>query len=139
MFLILIYSFLNQSTLIEYKFVGGYMVKSIQIIILSFYFVFGQDIKTESEIYSGLKFRLIGPAFTAGRISDLAVDLTNKSRFFVAVASGGVWRTINGGTTFEPVFDNQGSYSIGCVSIDPNNPLTIWVGTGENNSQRSVS
>ncbi|MCH7780452.1 MAG: glycosyl hydrolase, partial [Acidobacteria bacterium] len=57
---------------------------------------------------------------------------------FVAAASGGVWKTTNHGTTFTPVFDSEGSYSIGCVSIDPNNPAVVWVGTGENNSQRSV-
>jgi photosystem II stability/assembly factor-like uncharacterized protein len=56
----------------------------------------------------------------------------------VAVGSGGVWRTTNSGATFTPVFDAQGSYSIGCVTIDPKNPLVVWVGTGENNSQRSV-
>ncbi len=63
---------------------------------------------------------------------------TNPSRYFVAVASGGVWRTLNGGTTYEPVFDGEGSYSIGCVTLDPSNPHVVWVGTGENNSQRSV-
>lgn len=88
---------------------------------------------------NGLKFRSLGPAVTSGRIADIAVDPTNPRRFFVAAASGGVWRTTNGGTTFSPVFDGQGSYSIGCVAIDPNDPLTVWVGTGENNSQRSVS
>lgn len=92
-----------------------------------------------SATLNGLSFRLIGPALTAGRISDLAIDPGNHKRFFVAVASGGVWYTDNGGTTFQPVFDNEGSYSIGCVTIDPNNPLVVWVGTGENNSQRSVS
>ncbi len=89
--------------------------------------------------YNGLAFRALGPALTSGRIADMAVDKNNHDRFFLAVASGGVWRTTNAGTTFEPVFDRQGSYSIGSVTIDPNNPLTVWVGTGENNSQRSVS
>ncbi|RMH64140.1 MAG: glycosyl hydrolase [Calditrichaeota bacterium] len=89
--------------------------------------------------FSGLKFRSLGPALTSGRISDLAVDAQHPERYFVASASGGVWRTTNNGITFEPVFDQQGSYSIGCVTIDPHNPLTVWVGTGENNSQRSVS
>ncbi len=89
--------------------------------------------------YNGLSFRALGPALTSGRIADIAVDPANHDRFFLAVASGGVWRTQNAGTTFEPVFDGQGSYSIGSVTIDPNNPLTVWVGSGENNSQRSVS
>lgn len=75
----------------------------------------------------------------SGRIVDLAVDPIDDSRWFVAAASGGVWRTDNGGTTFEPVFESQASYSIGCIAIDPSNRHTIWVGSGENNSQRSVS
>ncbi len=91
-----------------------------------------------ASLFSGLKLRSLGPAITSGRIADIAVDPTDKLRWFVAVASGGVWLTHNGGTTWKPVFDSQGSYSIGCVTIDPNNPLNVWVGTGENNSQRSV-
>ena len=91
-----------------------------------------------SKTLSGLKFRTIGPALTSGRIADLAVSPADPDTWFVAAASGGVWKTTNHGTTFTPVFDGEGSYSIGCVSIDPNNPAVVWVGTGENNSQRSV-
>lgn len=85
-----------------------------------------------------LKFRSIGPALTSGRISDFAVNPNKRSEFYVATASGGVWKTTNAGTTFQPIFDSQGSYSIGCITMDPNNPNVIWVGTGENNNQRSV-
>lgn len=92
-----------------------------------------------SSTFEGLKFRSIGPAVTSGRIADIAVNPTNKSEWYIAVASGGVWKTVNAGTTFDPIFDGEGSYSIGCVTIDPNNPYVIWVGSGENNSQRSVS
>jgi photosystem II stability/assembly factor-like uncharacterized protein len=88
---------------------------------------------------SGLKFRGIGPAFTSGRISDIAVHPHNRSVYYVASSSGGVWKTENSGTTYEPIFDAQGSYSIGCVTLDPNNPNVVWVGTGENNNQRSVA
>ncbi len=88
---------------------------------------------------NGLKFRSIGPAVTSGRIADIAVHPSNRSVYYVAVASGGVWKTENAGTTYEPIFDAQGSYSIGCVTIDPNNPNVIWIGTGENNGQRSVA
>ena len=91
-----------------------------------------------SSTFSGLKWRLIGPALTEGRISDMAVNPNNPAEFFIAVASGGVWQTENNGVTWKPVFDRQGSYSVGCIALDPNNPLTVWVGTGENNSQRSV-
>ena len=92
-----------------------------------------------AETLAGLELRALGPAVASGRIGDLAVDPTDESRIFAAVASGGVWRSENGGTTWEPVFDSEGSYSIGCVTIDPNDPNVVWVGTGENNSQRSVS
>lgn len=87
---------------------------------------------------SGLKFRSIGPALTSGRISDIAVNPDNFNEYYVAVASGGVWKTTNHGVSYKPIFDGQGSYSIGCVTIDPNQSATIWVGTGENNNQRSV-
>ena len=92
-----------------------------------------------SSKFNGLKLRLLGPAVPSGRVVDIAIDPTDATRWFVAVASGGVWKTVNAGVTFTPVFDSQTSYSIGCVTIDPNNPSVVWVGTGENNSQRSVS
>ena len=92
-----------------------------------------------SPTFNGLKLRSIGPAFTSGRVIGFAVDPNNASRYFVAAASGGVWKTVNNGTTWTPVFDREGSYSIGAIALDPKNPLTVWVGTGENNSQRSVS
>lgn len=88
---------------------------------------------------SALKFRCVGPANTSGRISDFAVHPTQPHVYYVATSSGGVWKTVNSGTTYTPIFDSQGSYSIGCVTMDPNNPSTIWVGTGENNNQRSVA
>lgn len=92
----------------------------------------------KSSNFSGLKFRSIGPAYCSGRIADFAVNPKNHAEYFVAVASGHVWKTTNAGTTWQPVFDNYGSYSIACVVIDPNNPHTVWVGTGENNHQRAL-
>src|SRR5262245_51091815 len=92
----------------------------------------------KSETYSGLKFRNIGPALTSGRVADLAIPAGQPQVWYVAVASGGVWKTTNAGTTFNPIFDGEGSYSIVCVTVDPRNPLVVWIGTGENNSQRSV-
>jgi photosystem II stability/assembly factor-like uncharacterized protein len=89
--------------------------------------------------FNGLRLRSIGPAFTSGRINSFAVDPNNPTRYYVAVASGGVWKTINAGITWTPVFDNEASYSIGAIAVDPKNFLTVWVGSGENNSQRSVS
>jgi photosystem II stability/assembly factor-like uncharacterized protein len=86
----------------------------------------------------GLKLRALGPAVTSGRVVGFAVHPTNRGYYFVAAASGGVWKTTNSGITWTPVFDNEGSYSIGAVVLDPQNPHVVWVGTGENNSQRSV-
>ena len=93
----------------------------------------------EEVSVSGLKFRNIGPALTSGRISDFAVNPANHNEYYVATSSGGVWKTVNAGTTYKPIFDSQGSYSIGCVTIDPNNHNVVWVGSGENNNQRSVA
>lgn len=93
----------------------------------------------KSSTYSGLKWRNVGPALTSGRIADLAVNPNNPNQYYVAAASGGVWKTDNSGVTYKPIFDNQGSYSIGCVSIAPSNENIVWVGTGENNNQRSVA
>jgi len=87
----------------------------------------------------GLKWRSVGPAFTSGRISDIAVNPENPFEYYIATSSGGVWKTINSGVTYTSIFDNEGSYSIGCVAIDPNNHNVVWVGTGENNNQRSVA
>lgn len=84
------------------------------------------------SVFTGIKFRNIGPAFMSGRISDVAIHPTNQNTFYVAVASGGVWKTVNEGTTWTPVFDDQKSYSIGCVTVDTKNPHIVWVGTGEN-------
>ncbi|HEV8579471.1 MAG TPA: glycosyl hydrolase [Thermoanaerobaculia bacterium] len=92
-----------------------------------------------ASTFAGLEMRGIGPAVVGGRIVDVAVDPTAPSTWYVAAASGGVWKTTNAGTTWSPIFEGQGSFSIGCVSVDPKNPLTVWVGSGENNSQRSVS
>jgi photosystem II stability/assembly factor-like uncharacterized protein len=91
-----------------------------------------------SSLVDGLKFRSIGPAWCSGRIADLAVNPKNPKEYYVAVASGNVWKTTNSGTTWDPVFDKYGAYSIGIVKLDPNNSNVVWVGTGENNHQRCL-
>jgi photosystem II stability/assembly factor-like uncharacterized protein len=91
-----------------------------------------------AEVLSGLEFRNIGPGLMSGRISDIAIHSKNRSLWYVAVGSGGVWKTENAGTTWTPIFDGQASYSIGCLTLDPNNPDVVWVGTGENVSGRHV-
>ncbi len=98
--------------------------------------------KTDSlnaATFKGLSFRSIGPAVTSGRVVDFAVNPNNHKEYYVAAAGGGIWKTTNAGITYDPIFENEGSYSIGCVRIDPNNTNVIWVGSGENNNQRSVS
>src|SRR5262249_22641976 len=92
-----------------------------------------------SGTFSGLKVRSVCPALISGRVVSIAVNPHNKSQYYIGVASGGVWRTDNDGTTWQPVFEHEGSYSIGTVVIDAKHPNIVWVGTGENNSQRSVS
>ena len=102
---------------------------------------------TSSEKTDGLtadmlkmfSFRSIGPAAYSGRISDLAVNPENTSEYYVGVASGGLWKTMNHGTTFQPIFDSQKVFSIGCLAMDPNNSNVVWVGTGENNTQRNLT
>jgi photosystem II stability/assembly factor-like uncharacterized protein len=94
--------------------------------------------RMKSGTFTGLGLRGIGPAVSSGRIGDIAVQPTDYHTWYVAVASGGVWKTVNAGTTWEPIFDGEGSYSIGCLAVDQRDPLIVWVGTGENNSQRSV-
>ncbi len=91
-----------------------------------------------AETFAGLELRSIGPALMSGRIADIAVHPADPSVWYVAVGSGGVWKTVNAGTTWDPIFDHEASYSIGCVTIDPSNPHVVWVGTGENVGGRHV-
>jgi len=88
--------------------------------------------------FSGLELRAIGPALMSGRIADIAFDPRDPNVRYVAVGSGGVWKTVNAGTTWTPIFDHQTSYSIGCITLDPSNPDVVWVGTGENVGGRHV-
>jgi photosystem II stability/assembly factor-like uncharacterized protein len=90
------------------------------------------------QTFKGLALRSIGPAFMSGRVAAIAIDPNDQSTWYVGVGSGGVWKTINRGTTWEPIFDDEDAYSIGAIAIDPNNSNTIWVGTGENVSGRHV-
>lgn len=115
----------------------AHLFASILLTFISTSFLFSESDKI--NVIKGLEFRNIGPAHVSGRIGDIAVNPENNSEWYVAVSSGHVWKTRNSGHTFTPIFDGQGSYSIGCVTLDPNNPHTVWVGSGENNSQRSVS
>lgn len=96
------------------------------------------DTLINSSLVNSLKFRSIGPAWASGRIADFAVNPNNPAEYYVAVASGNVWKTTNNGTTWKAIFDKYGSYSIGVIKLDPNNTNVVWVGTGENNHQRAL-
>jgi photosystem II stability/assembly factor-like uncharacterized protein len=95
--------------------------------------------KDKKNPLAGIQLRNIGPALISGRISDFAFHPTKKHVFYVTTAAGNMWKTTNNTITWEPIFEKEGSYSIGSMRMDPSNPLTLWVGTGENNAQRSVA
>src|SRR5262252_4006992 len=92
-----------------------------------------------TAVDTGLTLRSIGPALTSGRIGDIAVHPTDKSIWYVGAAAGGIWKTTNNGISFSPIFDGEGAFTIGAITIDQKNPNVIWVGTGENNVQRVVA
>ena len=103
--------------------------------------VFGQGggERLTPDALQNLSFRSIGPSLTTGRLSDIAVDPKNANVWYVAVSAGNLWKTENRGNTWEPIFENYGSYSLGAVVVDPRDSKIVWLGTGENNNQRSVS
>ena len=93
---------------------------------------------TPGDPLAALRFRSVGPAFTSGRLADMAVDPKNPHVWYVAMAGGGLWKTTNGGLSFAPIFDNYGSYSMCCVLVDPKNSNVVWLATGENTNLRSA-
>jgi len=96
-----------------------------------------RELKRVNSIFKNYPVRSVGPVVQGGRISDIAVSPNNTKEFYIAFASGGVFKTQNNGITFEPVFDHQSALTIGDICVAPSNPEIIWVGTGENNSSRS--
>ena len=102
--------------------------------------VAAQEVTVDSDTFSGLSARPIGPAVMGGRIADItAVQEGQRLTIYIGSAGGGVWKSSDGGTTFKPVFDKQSTQSIGSLAIDPSNPQTVWVGTGEAWVRNSVS
>jgi len=90
------------------------------------------------ENLAGLAMRSVGPALMAGRIADIAIHPEDPNTWYVLAGSGGIWKTTNSGTTWTPIFEGESSYSVGCITIDPNDPNVLWVGSGENVSGRHV-
>ncbi|HYV97722.1 MAG TPA: hypothetical protein VE967_09730 [Gemmatimonadaceae bacterium] len=91
-----------------------------------------------ADVLAGISVRSIGPGLVGGRVVDIKIDHKNPNVWYVASAFGGLWKTENRGTTFKPIFEQGPSFSLCCVEIDPKNSDVIWLGTGENNSQRSA-
>ncbi|HMP31164.1 MAG TPA: glycosyl hydrolase, partial [Saprospiraceae bacterium] len=119
-----------------------FKIKNIVILVILFFVsqLYGQTKQDNAleDAIKGLKFREIGPALMSGRIADIAIDPTNPATWYVAVGSGGLWKTTNAGSTWQSIFDDYPSFSLGCVSIDPSNAASVWVGTGENVGGRHV-
>jgi photosystem II stability/assembly factor-like uncharacterized protein len=90
-----------------------------------------------ADVFEGFELRGIGPSLATGRVADFDVDPKNPSVYWVATAAGGLWKSVNRGTTFEPVFDRGGSFNLCCVKVDPKNSNVVWLGTGENSNPRS--
>jgi photosystem II stability/assembly factor-like uncharacterized protein len=92
-----------------------------------------------ADALKGLPLRTIGPDITTGRVSDVEIDPKNPNVWYVASASGGLFKTENRGNTFAAIFDEGGAFSLGAVKVDPKDSNVVWLGTGENNNQRSVA
>ncbi len=101
--------------------------------------VSGQSEKgLDAQVLKGIELRSIGPALATGRVQDVEIDPRNPSVWYVATAFGGLWKTTNRGITFAPMFDEQGSFTLCCVVVDPKDSNVVWVGSGENASQSSA-
>jgi photosystem II stability/assembly factor-like uncharacterized protein len=96
------------------------------------------EIRISSDTFGGLTARSIGPATMSGRVTSIDAVTTDPLTLYVGAASGGVWKSIDGGNTFKPIFDEH-TQSIGDLRVDPSDPQTVWVGTGEANTRNSVS
>jgi photosystem II stability/assembly factor-like uncharacterized protein len=123
---------------------GQFFIKArlTGLLLVSYFFIFFPGGFAEDNIqnsyFSGLKPRAIGPAGMSGRVACVDVVVTNPKIIYVGSATGGIWKSIDGGVTWKPIFDDQSTSSIGDLTIDPKNPEIVWVGTGEANPRNSV-
>src|SRR6185436_15366994 len=93
----------------------------------------------DPSLLAGLKARSIGPAVMSGRVADVVGVESNPDVLYVSAANGGVWKSVNGGLTWDPIFDDQKVASVGAIAVFQANPDIVWVGTGEGNPRNSVS
>ena len=117
------------------------LVRALLLLLIAATTVYGQagDDFLTMENFRGLAFRSIGPSLTTGRIADLEVDPNDPNTWYLAVGSGGLWKTVNRGNTWTPIFDDYPAYSHGAVVVDPRDSNVVWLGTGENTHTRSAS
>src|SRR5205823_3835069 len=94
--------------------------------------------KINLDLFKNLKPRSIGPAGMSGRVTSIDAVVSNPDIIYLGTASGGVWKTENGGTTWAPIFDEQPILNIGSVAVQQSNPSVVWVGTGEGNPRNSL-
>ncbi|MEQ9660659.1 hypothetical protein [Fulvivirga sp.] len=107
------------------------------VLFLSISLGFGQ--KLDMSLIKNLKIRNVGPANMSGRITAIDVHTANTKLIYLGAASGGVWKSENGGSAWKPVFDDQPTQNIGAIAIQQNNPDVVWVGTGEGNPRNSMN
>ncbi len=115
------------------------MRKVTTLLVILLFGVTALSQKVDMDIFKGIKPRNIGPAGMSGRVTAFGVDPRNMDIIYVGTASGGLWKTVNAGTTFTPIFDNEAVASIGALAVDPRRPDIIWAGTGEGNPRNSLT
>jgi len=115
-------------------------MKRISALALSLFFIgMTQAQDLDMDYLKGMQARSIGPGGMSGRVTAIDVDPTNDAILYVATASGGIWKSTSGGTTFEPIFDQEAVANIGALAVDPSNPDVVWAGTGEGNPRNSLN
>ena len=115
----------------------GFLIALVAIIVASMASTFGQGGALKSDALKEFQLRNIGPMLTTGRVQDTTVDPKDSAVIYVATAAGGVWKSINHGYSFKPIFDNGGAFNMCCIVIDPKDSNVLWLGTGENSNPRA--
>ncbi len=114
------------------------LVPALVLVVLTAGSASAQSNVPDSAFWAGFQWRNIGPANTEGRVTDIE-GVPGTATFYVATVAGGIWKTINNGTTFRPLFQHEDVVSMGDIAIAPSNPDIVWAGTGEEDSRNSIS